>query len=68
MMRTSILCAVKYLRAADLYKFGGIPVLMPPPSRTLHVWAWENNPKGSCGVWNTAVTCDEEAGDPTVPR
>jgi hypothetical protein len=26
----------------------------------LHVWAWENNPKGSLADWNTHVTCDKQ--------
>ena len=29
----------------------------------LHVWAWEQNPKGSFSDWNTRVTCDKQAGD-----
>ena len=28
----------------------------------LHVWAWQNNPKGSFADWNTLVTCDKQPG------
>ena len=29
----------------------------------LHVWAWENNPKGSFADWNTQVNCERQPGD-----
>ena len=29
----------------------------------LHVWAWEDNPKGSFADWNTRVTCNKQEGD-----
>ena len=29
----------------------------------LHVWAWEDNPKGSFADWNPHVTCDKQAAD-----
>jgi hypothetical protein len=32
-----------------------------PACYELHVWAWENNPKGSFADWNTAVSCDKQA-------
>jgi len=28
-----------------------------PAFYEIHVWAWENNPKGSYADWNTQVTC-----------
>jgi hypothetical protein len=31
-----------------------------PAFYELHVWAWENNPKGSFADWNTAVTCEKQ--------
>jgi hypothetical protein len=30
----------------------------------LHVWAWEDNPKGTFADWNPSVSCDEYTGDP----
>lgn len=33
------------------------------PFYELHVWAWEQNPKGSFADWNTRVTCNKQAGD-----
>ena len=27
----------------------------------LHVWAWEDNPKGNFADWNTHVTCEQQA-------
>jgi hypothetical protein len=26
----------------------------------MHVWAWEQNPKGSYADWNTNVTCSHQ--------
>jgi hypothetical protein len=34
-----------------------------PPFYELHVWAWENNPKGSFADWNTRVSCDRQPGN-----
>jgi len=31
-----------------------------PPFYEMHVWAWEDNPKGSFADWNTNVTCDAQ--------
>jgi hypothetical protein len=43
--------------------------LVPSPNRyglpafyEMHVWAWEDNPKGSFADWNTRVNCDKEIG------
>ena len=33
-----------------------------PAFYELHVWAWENNPKGSFADWNTHVTCEKQPG------
>jgi hypothetical protein len=33
-----------------------------PAFYELHVWAWENNPKGSFADWNTHVTCEKQQG------
>jgi hypothetical protein len=32
-----------------------------PPFYEMHVWAWEDNPKGTFADWNTRVSCDQEA-------
>ena len=32
-----------------------------PAFYELHVWAWEDNPKGTFADWNTRVTCDRQA-------
>jgi hypothetical protein len=31
-----------------------------PAFYELHIWAWEDNPKGSFADWNTQVTCDKQ--------
>lgn len=31
-----------------------------PPFFELHVWAWEDNPKGNFADWNTQVSCDKQ--------
>jgi hypothetical protein len=31
-----------------------------PAFYELHVWAWEQNPKGSYADWNTNVTCSHQ--------
>jgi hypothetical protein len=32
-----------------------------PAFYELHVWAWEDNPKGNFADWNTHVTCEKQA-------
>jgi hypothetical protein len=34
-----------------------------PAFYELHVWAWEDNPKGSFADWNTHVSCEKQPGD-----
>ena len=34
-----------------------------PAFYELHVWAWEDNPKGSFADWNTRVTCEKQPGN-----
>jgi len=34
-----------------------------PAFYELHVWAWENNPKGTFADWNTRVNCDRQPGN-----
>ena len=47
----------------DLLNFVGAPNRYGlPPFYELHVWAWENNPKGAFADWNTQVTCDRQPG------
>ncbi len=41
---------LNYIAAPNRY---GLPAFYE-----LHVWAWENNPKGSYADWNTQVTCE----------
>jgi hypothetical protein len=36
-----------------------------PTFYELHVWAWQNNPRGTLADWNTRVTCD---GEPVSPN
>ena len=31
-----------------------------PPHYYLHLWAWEDNPKGTFADWNTHVTCTQQ--------
>jgi hypothetical protein len=59
---------------AKLHPEGGTPALeghltnyVGEPNRyglpafyELHVWAWEDNPKGSFADWNTRVTCEKQ--------
>ncbi len=48
----------------DLLNYVGEPNRYGLPAfYELHVWAWENNPKGSFADWNTLVTCDKQAAD-----
>jgi hypothetical protein len=47
----------------DLLNYVGAPNRFGLPAfYELHVWAWEHNPKGSFADWNTAVSCDKQAG------
>jgi hypothetical protein len=46
---------------------GNLMNLVPSPNRyglpafyEMHVWAWEDNPKGTFADWNTRVNCDKE--------
>jgi hypothetical protein len=46
---------------------GNLMNLIPFPNRfglpafyEMHVWAWEDNPKGTFADWNTRVNCDRE--------
>jgi len=34
-----------------------------PAFYEMHVWAWQNNPKGSFADWNTTVSCDAQPLD-----
>ena len=34
-----------------------------PAFYEMHVWAWQNNPKGSFADWNTNVSCDAQPLD-----
>jgi hypothetical protein len=43
---------LNYIAAPNRY---GLPAFYE-----LHVWAWENNPKGSYADWNTHVTCEHQ--------
>jgi hypothetical protein len=48
----------------DLMNYIGAPNRYGLPAfYELHVWAWENNPKGSFADWNTAVSCDKQAAN-----
>jgi len=31
-----------------------------PEAYYLHVWAWQDNPKGTFADWNTNVTCAKQ--------
>jgi hypothetical protein len=47
----------------DLLNYVGAPNRYGLPAfYELHVWAWEHNPRGSFADWNTAVSCDKQAG------
>jgi hypothetical protein len=43
---------LNYVAAPNRY---GLPAFYE-----IHVWAWENNPKGSFADWNTHVSCDKQ--------
>jgi hypothetical protein len=49
---------------------GNLMNLIPTPNRyglpafyEMHVWAWEDNPKGTFADWNTRVNCDREVSN-----
>ena len=44
---------LNYVAAPNRY---GLPAFYE-----MHVWAWEQNPKGSYADWNTRVTCEHQA-------
>src|SRR5271154_5022357 len=46
---------MNYISAPNRY---GLPAFYE-----LHVWAWENTPKGSFADWNTHVTCEKQAAN-----
>jgi len=47
----------------DLLNFVDAPNRFGLPAfYEIHVWAWENNPKGSFADWNTRVSCEQQAG------
>jgi hypothetical protein len=46
---------LNYIGAPNRY---GLPAFYE-----MHVWAWEQNPKGSFADWNTHVTCDHQRLD-----
>jgi hypothetical protein len=47
----------------DLLNYVGAPNRFGLPAfYEIHVWAWEQNPKGSFADWNTAVSCDKQPG------
>lgn len=48
----------------DLFNYISAPNRFGLPAfYELHVWAWEDNPKGSFADWNTHVTCEKQPGD-----
>jgi hypothetical protein len=48
----------------DLLNYVGAPNRYGLPAfYELHVWAWQNNPRGSFADWNTAVSCDSQAAN-----
>ena len=45
----------------DLMNYIGAPNRYGLPAfYEVHVWAWEDNPKGSFADWNTHVTCEKQ--------
>lgn len=45
----------------DLLNYIGYPNRFGLPAfYEMHVWAWQNNPKGSFADWNTSVSCDNQ--------
>ena len=52
----------------DLLNYVGAPNRYGLPAfYEMHVWAWENNPKGSFADWNTHVTCEQQPTDLSAP-
>lgn len=48
----------------NLMNYVGAPNRYGLPSfYELHVWAWEQNPKGTFADWNTHVSCDNQAAN-----
>jgi hypothetical protein len=48
----------------DLLNYIGAPNRFGLPAfYEMHVWAWEDNPKGSFADWNTHVTCEKQAAN-----
>jgi hypothetical protein len=43
---------LNYIGAPNRY---GLPAFYE-----IHIWAWENNPKGTFADWNTRVSCDKQ--------
>jgi hypothetical protein len=37
-----------------------------PAFYEVHVWAWQDNPRGTFADWNTRVTCDAQAVSPST--
>jgi hypothetical protein len=47
----------------DLLNYVGAPNRYGLPAfYEIHVWAWENNPKGNFADWNTHVSCEKQPG------
>ena len=69
------LVGVEFIVLAQNWPSGSVPALegnlmnfIDAPNRyglpafyEIHVWAWEENPKGSYADWNTHVTCAHQA-------
>jgi hypothetical protein len=69
------LVGVEFIVLAQNWSASGVPALegnlmnyIEAPNRyglpafwEIHVWAWEQNPKGSYADWNTHVTCAHQA-------
>ncbi len=69
------LVGVEFIVLAQNWPAGSVPALegnllnyIDSPNRyglpafwEIHVWAWEQNPKGSYADWNTHVTCAHQA-------
>jgi hypothetical protein len=48
----------------DLLNYIGAPNRFGLPAfYEMHVWAWEDNPRGSFADWNTHVTCEKQAAN-----
>jgi hypothetical protein len=52
----------------QLFNYSGAPNRFGIPAfYELHVWAWKDNPNGVFVDWNPHVSCEEFAGDATMP-